>query len=297
LYRWVERLCLGDAFDLLDAHFVWPDGVGVSLIARRLKLPYVVTLRGTINPRYGKACFGKRIREALRNAAAVISVSKPMAEIAIKLGVEPAAVRVIPNGVDAETFRPLDKAECRRRLGMDSSTPLVVCVAGLKRPKGQEDLIRAMQTIGGACLVLIGPPAGRPGYLTYLKALASRSGLDGRVLFAGRVDRATVVDYLNAADVSVLPSHGEGCPNVLLESLACGTPVVATSVGGVPDLLRAGCAGLLVPPREPAALASAIRQALATRWPRAAIRKAVAGRTWQIVADEVLEVFRLAVGR
>ena len=133
LFRWVAERCRRDRPDLLDAHFAWPDGVGVSLIARRLGLPYVVTLRGTINPRYRKGCFRVRLGEALRAAAAVISVSGPMAEIAVELGVEPGNVHVIPNGVDGRTFRLIDRAEARRRLGLPADRPLVVCVGSLKR--------------------------------------------------------------------------------------------------------------------------------------------------------------------
>jgi len=100
-----------------------------------------------------------------------------------------------------------------------------------------------------------------------------------------------VADYLNAADVSVLASHSEGCPNVVLESLACGTPVVATAVGAVPDLLRAGQTGLIVPPRDPAALAEALDGALTADWSREAIRASVQDRSWAAVGERVLAVF------
>ena len=149
---------------------------------------------------------------------------------------------------------------------------------------------------GASQLVLIGAPAERGGHLRRLKRLAGLGGMDGRVRFAGSVDRASVVAYLNAADASVLPSRSEGCPNVVLESLACGTPVVATSVGAVPDLVRPGTTGLIVPPGRPEALASALAEALHRPWSREAIRSSVERRTWQVVAGEVLEVFRRAAG-
>ena len=297
LRRWAADWCRRNAPDLLDAHFVWPDGVGVSLIARRLRLPYVVTLRGTINPRWRLACFRGRIADALRRAAAVISVSGQMAEIAVALGVEPASVHVIPNGVDGRAFHVADKAAARRRLGLPEDRPVLVCVAALKRPKGQEDLIRALQAVRDRpLLVLVGAPADGTGCAGRLEALARRCGLDGQVRLAGAVGRKSVADYYNAADASVLPSRAEGCPNVVLESLACGTPVVATGVGAVLDLLRSEAAGLIVTPGDTAALARAITEALHRRWSRAAIRSAVEHRTWQAVADEVLEVFRRAAG-
>lgn len=297
LFRWAADLCRKDMPDLLDAHFAWPDGIGVSLIARRLGLPYVVTLRGTINPRYRTRSFRSRLAGALRGAAAVISVSGPMAEIAVQLGAQPGRVHVIPNGVDGQTFRPIDRAEARRQLGLQTDGTLLVCVGSLKRPKGQEDLILAVSLLRHKpLLVLIGSPAGGAGYLRRLRNLTRRLGLEGQVRFAGTIDRAAVAAYLNAADLSVLPSHSEGCPNVVLESLACGTPVVATNVGAVPDLLRPSSTGLVVPPGDCVALAEVIGEALRRKWSRQAIRNSIQERTWQTVADEVVGVFRLAIG-
>ena len=296
LLDWVARRCRRDPPDLLDAHFAWPDGVGVSLVARRLGLPYAVTLRGTINPRYRKRCFRRRLADALRSAAAVISVSTPMARIAVELGAKPRRVYVIPNGVDSAAFGPADRGETRRRLGLPTDRPIVVCVGSLKPAKGQEDLIRAICLMRARpLLVLIGAAGGGAGYVRRLQALAQRLGLDGRVIFAGAVGRAAVAAYFNAADASVLPSRSEGCPNVVLESLACGTPVVAANVGGVGELLGGRDAGLIVRPRDPAAIAAALGQTLARQWPRDAIRSCVHGRSWQTVADEVLGVLRAAV--
>jgi teichuronic acid biosynthesis glycosyltransferase TuaC len=298
LLRWVTERCRQDRPDLLDGHFVWPDGVGVSLLAKHLKLPYVVTLRGTMNSRTRIPCFRKRIARVLWDAAEIISVSRPMADLAIQLGVDPNRVHVVPNGVNTRIFRPIARMDARRQLGLEKNRPLLVCVGYLTRPKGQEELIRALGQIPrGPHLALIGALADPPHYLRGLRRLAGRSALDGNVRFLGCVDRKTVATYLNAADVSVLPSHAEGCPNVVLESLACGTPVVATRVGGVPDLISPGTTGLIVPPKDPTALASALSDALTRRWSRQEIHRSVANHSWESVGEKVLAVLRSALSR
>jgi glycosyltransferase involved in cell wall biosynthesis len=298
LLRWVTEHYRQDRPDLLDGHFVWPDGVGVSLLARHSKLPYVVTLRGTINSRTRIPCFRKRITRVLLDAAEIISVSRPMADLAIQLGADPNRVHVIPNGVHTRIFHPIARMDARRQLGLQKDRALLVCVGHLTRPKGQEELIRAMGQIPrGPHLALIGGLAGRGSYLRGLRDLAGRSGLDGNVRFLGCVDRKIVAMYLNAADVSVLPSHTEGCPNVVLESLACGTPVVATRVGAVPDLISPGTTGLIVPPNDPPALASAMTDALNRRWSREVIHRSVANHSWESVAEKVLTVLRSALSR
>jgi len=297
LLRRVRQICLSGPPDLLDAHFAWPDGVGVSLLARQLETPYTITLRGTINPRYRKNRFRSQLSRALREAAAVISLSKPMALIAAELGACPSRIHVIPNGVDTSLFRPADKDAAKRRLGLAPSRRLLVCVASLKRAKGQEELLRALPRVGGKVrLVLIGAKADKEGYLRRLRSLTRRVEPAGEVTFLGNVGRKTVADYLIAADLSVLPSHSEGCPNSVLESLACGTPVVATRVGALPELVRDGKTGLLVRPGDPEALGEAIRNALARTWRTDVIRRSVANRSWAAVGKRVIKVFRIVLG-
>ncbi|MCE5276586.1 MAG: glycosyltransferase [Planctomycetaceae bacterium] len=298
LRRWVARRCRNWQPDILDAHFAWPDGVAVSLLARSLGLPYVITLRGTINPRKEIPCFRARMAPALRCAGAVISVSGPMAETAIEMGAAPERVHVIPNGVDAEAFQPCPRDAARLRLGLDPRRQTLVCVASLKAPKGQRDLLHAAADLASRpMIVLVGPPAAGAGYVQSLRTLAGRLGMSERLKIISAVPRQEVVDYFNAADLTVLPSHSEGCPNVLLESLACGTPPVATAVGGVAQIIRDGDNGLLAPPGNPAALAVALEQALARPWDRAQLRQSVIARSWAVVAEEVTQVFSEAISR
>ncbi len=292
LTRWLDRYF--ESFgrpDILDAHFVWPDGVGVSHLARRFGLPFTITLRGKINSRIRNRAMRTRIADALRRADAVISVSQQMAETAVSLGVSEEKVVVIPNGVDMGLFQPIARSEARRRLGLDERGPLLVCVAALERNKGYEELIEAVSRLpADVHLIIVGGQTDGGAYLRRLCRLVEEKGLAGRVTFAGRQPHEIVAAYFNAADVSVLASHAEGCPNVVLESLACGTPVVATSVGGTPELIKPGENGELVQVQNPPVLAETLKRALSRSWSREAVRQSVEGRSWGSVAEQVLSV-------
>jgi glycosyltransferase involved in cell wall biosynthesis len=295
--RWFDAHRRRRPPDLLDAHFVWPDGVGVSHLAGRAGLPYVITLRGKLLehiqfPRYRTQCAA-----AMHGAAAVISVSSPLADAAADLGVPRDRFHVIPNGVDVERFCVRDRGAARRELGLAANGRLVVSVAYLKRTKGCDELVSALAALpDDVHLVLVGEDPGRGTYRRHLQDLIRRLGLADRVTLAGRQPHDRIPLYLNAADVSVLASYREGCPNVVLESLACGTPVVATRVGAVPDLVTPGENGVIVPPRDDPALADGLRDALAAEWSREGVRASVRENTWDAVAARVLEVFRGVLG-
>jgi len=296
--RWFDRQCRRQRPDLLDAHFVWPDGVGVSHLARRAGLPYVITLRGWLYPCLERASLRRQARRALLDAAAVISVSGHLADTAADLGVPRGRLYVIPNGVNVDRFRPLDRDRARRELGLPTDGPLIVAVAHLKRTKGHDELLEALAAQpDDVRLVIVGEDPGRGAYRSRLEDLISRLGLQDRVLLAGRQPHERIPLYLSAADVGVLASYREGCPNVVLESLACGTPVVATRVGAVPDLVTPGENGIIVPPRDASALGDAMREALHASWSREAIRASVQGNTWSEVAEQVLAVFRGVLGQ
>lgn len=296
LRRWLDRTCRQWTPDVLDAHFVWPDGVGVSLLAEHLGLPYAITLRGWLYeamkyPRILRQCVA-----ALRGAAAIISVSEHLAQTAIELGAPAERVRVIPNGVDRERFRLRDKGLARRELGLPEDARLVVSVAHLGPRKGHREMIRALGSLPrDVQLVIVGGDPDGGCNERALRGLTSKLGLDGRVTLAGRQTYDKVPLYYNAADVSVLASHREGCPNVVLESLASGTPVVASDVGGVPDMVIDGHNGRIVPPRQVEPLAAAIQELLEQAPPPQTVRGSSAVRSWGDIAADVCDALRQAL--
>ena len=288
--RWFKTLCDLWRPDVLDAHFVWPDGVGVAHLARQAGIPYVITLRGQIYP-----CIADRRRdqciEALAGAAAVISVSAPMADVAGDLGVPDDRLHMIPNGVDTETFRPRDAAAARRELGLPADGRLIVTVAHLGRRKGHRETIRALADLSSDVrLILVGGDGEGGKNIRAIRALAAELGLGDRVILVGRQPYDKVPTYFNAADVSVLASYREGCPNVVLESLASGTPVVASDVGAVPRLLAEPSAGRIVPAEQVAPLARALADVLESPPSPRDVARVNAVKSWDEVAEEVHSV-------
>ncbi len=288
--KWVKAFCESWKPDLLDVHFVWPDGVGVYHIARELGIPYVITERGWLNVCVRKPSMRGQCAAALQHAAAVIGVSKALAEMAAGLGVDAAKIHIIQNGVDKSVFHPMDRSACRKELGLLVDRRLLVTVAHLKRTKGHDETVRALAKLpADVSLVIVGGETDRGGYVRHLLKLADRLGLKGRLVLAGRRPHDQIPRYLNAGDVSVLASHSEGCPNVVLESLACGTPAVATRVGAVPQIITPGENGVIVPVGDVDALAEGIASLLDARLPSENLSAGIP--SWEEVAERVRRVF------
>jgi len=293
LRRWLGEYIREWQPDVLDAHFVWPDGVGVSRLAKHFGLSYTITLRGKIYPCLEVPSQRRQCAEALRDAAAVISVDSRMADVARELGTADDRLHVIPNGVDLERFRPGDRMAARRELGLPEQGRLLVSVAHLGVRKGHRESIRALaQLPDDVRLVLVGgdPEKGRNERL--LRELATELGLQARVVFVGPQPYDKIPAYYAAADIGLLASYREGCPNVVLESLASGRPVVVTDVGAVPDLITNGLNGRIVRPRDVASLADGLNEVLAREWQPEAVRNSPSVESWDTVAGRVFEVLK-----
>ena len=291
LQRWLEGLCEQWRPDILDGHFAWPDGVGVALLARKLGLPYSITLRGKIYPCLEVASQRRQCAEALMGAAAVISVSGDMARVAREFGVAEGRLHIIANGVDTERFRLRDKAGARRELGLEQQGKLLVTIAHMGPRKGHREVIRALgQLPENVRLVIVGGDPQGSKNVRELAEVIGEQRLQGRVILAGRQAYDRIPLYLSAADASVLASYREGCPNVVLESLACGRPVVVTRVGAVPDIVKVPDQGRIVPVQDDQALAQALREVLEADWNAEELTRAQSVQSWHSVAERVNSV-------
>lgn len=287
--------------DLIDAHFEYPDGVGAWLAARRLGLPVVVTLRGKLvslaRARFRRA----RIQAMLRDADGLIAVSASLAALARELAGRDLRIDVIPNGVDAGVFHPVNRQTARATLGWDCGRRYVLCVGHYQRLKGFDRLVASWPQVlaraADAVLVLVGSRRGEHGFYEQLQQTVTRSGLNGRVFLLNSVYPRTLNLMFSAADLSVNASRSEGWCNAIAESLAAGTPVIATDVGGNREQLRSSDLGLVVPDDDPVALARAIVAGLERGWDRAKIAAQGQSRGWERVASEVAEVFERVAGR
>jgi glycosyltransferase involved in cell wall biosynthesis len=222
----------------------------------------------------------------LPTADAVVAVSRPLGDEIVRLGVRRDRVRLVANGVDASVFHPRDRIEARRSLGLPGRVPIVLFVGRLEPQKGVFDLLDAFDCVRArlqdAHLVLIGDGVSRDE----VRTRASRRSDAVRML--GPRTHREVADWMAACDLLVLPSWAEGTPNVVLEALASGRPVVATAVGGIPDALDPR-AGLLVPPRDPRALADALVASLHATWDETVVQ-ACGPRSWRESAAALEQV-------
>jgi glycosyltransferase involved in cell wall biosynthesis len=249
--------------DVVLAPWAYPDGWAAVRLARRFNLPVVIQCHGSDVLALDQHPARKRLTaEAVAAAAGVVAVSRDIADHLAALGVPADRVRVILDGVDRSVFCPGDQAEARRRVGVSPGEPMLLFVGGLLPVKAVDVLLNA-----AARLVADGTPVrllviGDGPQRTKLQSLAAELGLGERVRFVGAIPHADLPDWYRAADLFVLPSHSEGVPNVLLEASACGTPWVASNVGGIPEIAHLGVSRR-VPPNRPEELANAIRDALA----------------------------------
>lgn len=292
--HWLRRHVASYQPDVLDVHFIWPDGSAVATLARELGVPYVITLRGKIfectQPRAQEQC-----TYALKHAAAIISVSRQMAEVARDWGANSERIHVITNGVNKNLFYPRDRLACRRKLNLPTDGALIVAVAHLKPSKGVGDLVEAMPTVGrNVRLVIVGAEA-MSGYAKTLEQRIRQLHIDQRVILTGAQPFENIPLFLCAGDVCVLASHREGCPNVVLESLSCGTPVVASDVGAVRDILRNHTDGIIFPHGNVEKLSAAISRTLNRSWSPSELHNAPSVVSWSNNAQQVYEVLTSCV--
>ena len=277
--------------DLLDAHYVYPDGMAAALLARHLGVPFTISARGTdINLFSSFPLIRPMIQWTLKCANGVIAVSAALKKAMVQLGVDPNKIRVIPNGVDPARFEPVPAGEARRALGLAENGPMIVTVGSLIPAKGQDFVIRAFAQMAthqdGLQLFLLGEGTQRKA----LEGLVKELGVTSKVHLVGKRPNEELGLWFSAATVSCLASAREGWPNAVMESLACGTPVVATAVGGIPEILDSKEYGILVD-RTTASVAAGLEQALTQTWNRPTIAARIRARTWDTVAEEVEDFF------
>lgn len=248
-------------FDVVLGSWAYPDGFASVIAARLLGIPCVVKLHGSDINLISKIPGPRRMMAwALPRAARVVAVSRPLADEVIGLGVPADRVKIVMNGVDGDLFTPGDRAAARAQLDLPADQPLAIYVGNLKPEKGVMDLGRAwakvLDAVPKATLLVIGDGPLR----TDLEGVTASLGERVRLIKRQPLERIPL--YMAAANILVLPSHSEGTPNVVLEALASGRRVVATYVGGVPDLITSDKLGSLVPAHDPDALAASIVSAL-----------------------------------
>jgi teichuronic acid biosynthesis glycosyltransferase TuaC len=281
----------GFDFDVIDAHFYYPDGVAAAMLARHFGKPLVITARGSDLAEFPRWRAPRWLMQwAARRAQASVGVAQALVDVLRGWAVDASRLHVIRNGVDLERFRPLPQTEARAALGLHG-TPVLLSVGNLLELKGHHLVIEALaivrRTHPRAQLAILGEGPQRDRLLRLVQQL----GLGDAVRLVGRVPNEQLAPWYSAADALVLASSREGWANVLLESMACGTPVVATRVGGTPEVVAAPQAGVLVDPRDAASIAAAVLGLLQAPPDRTAVRRYAEGFGWDATSRQQIELF------
>jgi len=290
-----RRLHRKKQFDCIDAHFVFPDGFAAVRLGRKLHLPVVVSARGTdINLYPSFRLIRPMLRWTLTHAAGVIAVSADLKNKIITLGIPETKIQVISNGVDTGRFHPLDTRSARKKLGLPEEGSMAISVGSLIESKGHHLLIAAIGELARSFPNFRLYILGEGVYRAALEELLREKKLQDRVFISGDRPNEELGLWFSAADVSCLLSSQEGWPNVVSEALACGTPVLATRAGGIPEIITTPEFGMLVE-RNVQSIAAGLEQALAKPWNRAEIARRSGSRSWNAVAAEVEDYLKSKV--
>ena len=294
----------GGKYDLVHCHAVYDLGLAGLELKRRLGLPLVLTVHGTdVNWLFEEVAglkaderIAAATRLVLNEADAVIPVSRALCKRVELLGVSADKIHWIANGVEAGLFVPGDKDKERRKLGLDPEEKIILYAGAILETKGLGDLARALKILAGqgenrpgVRLVLVGPDGGHEAAL---RGLAGELGVAEKITFTGAKDYTEVPSYMRAADIFCLPSWREGWPCAVHEALACGLPVVACGVGGVPEMLADPGLGIICQPHKPERLAEALREALEWDWDTAKLTAAAEPYSYDRLRLKYEEVYR-----
>ena len=294
-YFTVRRLKREFGCTVIDAHFGYPDGHAASLLGRWLKLPHVVTLRGSERTYVETPAFKRRIAEGLLTARRVIGVSDSLRQLALKLGVPEERTVAIGNAVDSDRFKPMDREEARARLGLPAEAPVIISVGWLIERKGFHRVIELMPDLLAKfptlVYLIVGGATGADSMEQSLKQQVNDLGLGDHVRFIGKLPPDELKWPLSAADVFVLATRREGWANVFLEARACGLPVVTTLVDGNSEVVSKGELGILIPFGDRDALRTAVSQALSKQWDRRAIRAHAEMQSWDSRINDLMSLF------
>lgn len=296
----LRKLNHGKGFDVIDAHFAYPDGDAATLLGAWFGKPVTITLRGTEVPLSRIASRRRRMLLALKRATRIFSVADALKQHVVGLGVDPSKIQVIGNGIDTEMFYPLPKDQARQALGLPQDVPIIISVGGLVERKGFHRVIECLPELcvkfPGLRYLIVGGASAEGDWNDRLRQQVIELKLQDAVVFLGALPAKQLKYPLSAANVFVLATRNEGWANVFLEAMACGLPVITTHVGGNAEVVADPSVGNLVPFGDAAALKQAIEEALVKHWPVSAIVAYAKENAWDkrvsMLKNEFLNIYK-----
>jgi len=308
----------GIQYDLIHSHY-WMSGLAGIYLQERWNVPMLQMFHtlGLMKQRIGQTAEEREGQERVEGELAVMraadqiiaATESELLQLEQHYGIGSQKVSIVPPGVDTHHFYPIPADEAKEAIGISPQDRMALFVGRIEPLKGVDTLIRAMAIVKQNCiqfvcphyLVIIGgDPEGHPekdeSEIGRLKALARSLGLDDIVLFLGKRGQQTLPYYYSAAEVVVMPSHYESFGMVALEAMACGTPVIASRVGGLAYLVKDGETGYFVPAQDPEALAEKLQLCfvehdLREKMGRQAVAYAQEFR-WETITTQIAEIYR-----
>jgi glycosyltransferase involved in cell wall biosynthesis len=283
-------------FDIIHAHFLENGFIGAHL-KNIYEKPLVVTAHGgdVYDLPFRDRWYNSLAKFVLTEADQVITVSKFNARKLLSLGVSSDKLHVIPNGYDERLFKPVPAPKARERLGLPQNRKILLSVGNLVKVKGHIYLISAMSRVlrerKDVLLIIVGSGPLKE----VLQKMIKNYELKNYIMLVGAKEHREIPMWMNASDIFILPSLQEGFPTVIPEAMACGKPIVATNVGGVPEVITHNDLGILVNPGDSEELASAILEAIERKWNPEVILKHAEKYSWSNLAEQIVSVYRKAL--
>ncbi|MBL0125043.1 MAG: glycosyltransferase [Betaproteobacteria bacterium] len=291
----VRRLHRNAPFDVINSMWLYPDSVAAGWIAKWLRIPMVPTALGCdVNRMLNEGGKRQQILSMLLGSKSITAVSEDLRGGMVTNGIPATRIATIPNGVNNSLFFLRDKSEARIGLGLPRECKIIVYVGRLSEEKGISTLIDAAGELRRRrddfllCLVGDGPLMG------VLQSRVQTLEIESSVRFVGHQNHAAVANWLGACDVFCLPSLREGCPNVVIEALSSGRPVVASRVGGIPDMVG-DATGILVKAQHVQGFTEALDTALTRNWDTKLIAESMEGATWRAAAENYFLAYGNAI--
>lgn len=280
--------------DVFHANWLFPIGKMAELLSQKFRIPYIITLRGSdINLLEPNSLNWKSAVSMLKNSSKITSVSKFLLSECKrkKIIIDEKKLSITHNFYDTEQFIIKDKKLARRNIKADVNDRIIFYAGVLRKLKNVDILINSVHQLLPTFSVKLFI-AGTGYEENYLRNLVLEKNISNQVKFIGKLDTQIIIDYYNAADLFCLVSNSEGLPNVIVESLLCGTPVIATSVGEIPDLIKEGVNGYLVRPNSVSSLSQKIQLGFETIWDRKVLRESINFLSRENVLKEYKNVYK-----
>lgn len=285
-------------FDIVDLHWVYPDIITAYVVSNIFKKPMIVTIRGREAIRYEEVSLRKRIINwFLRKSDHIVCVSNELAMLTKEIGVDQKKISVISNGVNTKAFRPMNRVDCRKKLELPVEKKIILSVGAIIEGKGFHKIVDSFPDLlirdSNIRLYIIGSKGPAGNYEKELRDQIKRMGLEEHIFLMGSRPNDELVYWYNAADVFCFATSTEGSPNVVLEALACGCPVIASAVGGVPEIICEEFLGKTFDAENKKALEKSLSVFFEKEWDREVIRKYMEKYTWDWCANKVVKRYEL----